>query len=60
MKHKLTVEVETTKKGLFGKKKVVEKKEIVVDGKTYRKIKKDKKTYSIEEQMFYESIFDDD
>ena len=41
MKHKVTVEVET-KKHFFGiPYKTTEKRRIIVDGKTYRKMKKE-------------------
>ena len=59
MKHKVTVDVETTKNGLFGKKKVIEKKTIWVDGKTYRELQKRQGSFTIEELMFYDCIFDD-
>lgn len=40
MKHKITVRVPVEKRGFFGRKKIVyEERTVVVDGKTYRKIK---------------------
>ena len=61
MKHKVEVMVETEKKGLFGIRMVLEKKTIEVDGKTYKKMQKEKKNrpYSIEEMMLYDDIFDE-
>lgn len=66
---KVKVQVETEKKGLFGRKKtVVETKTIEVDNKTYKEMKKAEKEakkaynnrpYSIEEMMLYDEIFDD-
>lgn len=62
MKHKVKVMVETEKRGLFGKKKVLEERTIEVDGKTYKKLQREKKNrpYSIEEMMLYDEIFDED
>ena len=61
MKHKVKVIVETEKRGLFGRRKVTEERTVWVDGKTYRKMQKEKhnRAYSIEEMMFYDFIFDD-
>ena len=60
MKHKVQVIVESKKKGFFGTKTVREKKTIEVDGKTYRKMKKDynNRPYSVEEMALYDDIFD--
>lgn len=41
MKHKVKVLVETEKRGLFGKRKVLEERTIEVDGKTYKKMQKE-------------------
>ena len=41
MKHKVKVDVVTEKPGLFGTKKVVEKQTITVNGREYRKLKKE-------------------
>ena len=60
MKHKVTVDVETTKQGLFGKKKVIEKKTIWVDEKTYREMQKKRDPFTIDDIMMYETIFDED
>ncbi len=63
MKHKITYYVETTKRGFLGfSKKVREKRVIYVDGKTYRKLKRDfnNRPYSIEEMFLYDMLFDDD
>lgn len=61
MKHKVKVMVETEKKGLFGKKKVMEERTVWVDGRTYRKMQKEKRNrpYSLEEMMFYDWLFDE-
>lgn len=61
MKHKVQVMVETEKRCLFGKKKLLEKRTIEVDGKTYKKMQKEqrKRPYSIEEMMLYDEIFDE-
>ena len=41
MKRRITVHVPVEKRGFFGRKKIVyEDRTVVVDGKTYRKIKK--------------------
>lgn len=60
-KHKVQVMVETEKRGLFGKKKVLEKFTIEVDGKTYKRMQKEQRNrpYSIEEMMLYDEIFDE-
>ncbi len=42
MKHKVRVQIETEKKGIFGTRKVKELKTIEVDDKTWRKMKKEK------------------
>lgn len=63
MKHKVKVRVPVEKRGLFGiKKTVMETRTIEVDGKTYKKMKKewDNRPYSIEEMMFYDDLFDGD
>lgn len=66
MKHKIQIEIETTKKGFLGiPRKVKEKKTVIVDGKTYRKLKEQEKRnskprpYAIEEMMFYDDLFGD-
>ena len=62
MKHKVKVQVPVEKRGLFRiKKTVMETRTIEVDGKTYKKMQKEKKNrpYSIEEMMFYDEIFDE-
>lgn len=63
MKHKITVQVPVEKRGLLGfKKTVMEKRTVEVDGKTYKKMKKEwnNRPYSIEEMMFYDELFDED
>ena len=61
MKHKVKVVVEKKKKGLLGTNTVKETKEVWVDGKTYRKMLKEKgdRPYTIEEMMVYDILFDD-
>ena len=62
MKHKVKVQVPVEKRGLFGiKKTVMETRTIEVDGKTYKKMKKEweNRPYSIEEMMLYDDIWDD-
>ena len=63
MKHKVKVQVPVEKRGLLGfKKTVMETRTIEVDGKTYKKLKKEweNRPYSIEEMMFYDDLFDSD
>lgn len=63
MKHKVKVQVETEKRGLFGiKHKVLETQTIEVDGKTYKQMKRkwNSRPYSIEEMMLYDDLFYDD
>ena len=63
MKHKVKVQVPVEKRGLFGIKKTVkESRTIEVDGKTYKKMKKEweNRPYSIEEMMLYDEVFDED
>lgn len=63
MKHKVKVQVPVEKRGLFGiKKTVMETRTIEVDGKTYKKMKKEweNRPYSIEEMMLYDDLFDED
>ena len=63
MKHKVKVQVPAEKRGLFGiKKTVMETRTIEVDGKTYKKMKKEweNRPYSIEEMMLYDDLFGDE
>lgn len=63
MKHKVKIQVPVEKRGLFGiKKTVMETRTIEVDGKTYKKMKKEweNRPYSIEEMMLYDELFDGD
>lgn len=63
MKHKVKVKVPVEKRGLFGiKKTVMETHTIDVNGKTYKKMKKEweNRPYSIEEMMFYDDLFSDE
>lgn len=68
MNHRVKIWVEEEKKTLFGTKKVMKKRTIIVDGPTYRRMKRERKQaereswepFSIEEMMFYDWIFGDD
>lgn len=63
MKHKVKVQVPVEKKGIFGiKKTVMETRTIEVDGKTYKKMKKqwENRPYSIEEMMLYDDLLGDE
>lgn len=63
MKHKIKVKAPVEKRGFLGfKKTVMETRTIEVDGKTYKKLKKEweNRPYSIEEMMFYDDLFDGD
>ena len=62
MKHKVKAVVEVEKRGFFGqKKKVLEKRDVWVDSKTYRQIRKDRnKKPSFEEMMFFEDEYFDE
>ena len=68
MKHKVTVRVTVEKRGLFGRKKIVyEERTIVVDGRTYRKMKQAKDDAELDESLDFmdemdliEEMFDDD
>ena len=63
MKHKIKVKAPVEKQGFLGiKKTVMETRTIEVDGKTYKKLKKEgySRPYSIEEMMLYDEIFDED
>ena len=62
MKHIVKVKVPVEKRGLFGiKKTVMETRTIEVDHKTYKMMMKERKnrSYSLEEMMFYDWIFED-
>lgn len=61
MKHKVKVKVPVEKKGLWGKRTIMEERIIEVDDKTYRKLMKEQRnrSYSMEELMLYEEIFDE-
>ena len=62
MKHNVTIQVPVEKRGLCGKKKIVLKERtMIVDGKTYRRIKKEERNrpYSVEEMMLYDDLFDE-
>ena len=67
MKHKITIQVPVEKRGLFGRKKIVyEERTVVVDGKTYRKIKQAQEDVELEEFLDFmeemdliDEMFDD-
>ena len=57
MKHKITYFVETKKKGFLGiPRKVREKKVVYVDGKTYKKLKREWNNRPIEEMFMYDLL----
>ena len=62
MNHKVRALVQVEKYGLFGKTKVFEERNITVDGKTYRRMKKAERDrpFSIGEMMFYDLLWDED
>lgn len=63
MKHKIKVQVPVEKHGFLGiKKTVMETRTIEVDGKSYKKMKKEweNRPYSIKEMMLYDDLFDED
>lgn len=63
MKHKIKVKVPVEKRGSLGiKKTVMEMRTIEVDGKTYKRLKKEweNRPYSIEEMMLHGDLFDED
>ena len=68
MKHKVTIRVPVEKRGLFGRKQIVyEERTVVVDGRTYRKIKQVKDDAELDEFLDFmeemdliEEMFDDD
>ncbi len=62
MKHKVRALVQVEKYGLFGKTKVFEERNITVDGKTYRKMKRAQRDrpFSVGEMMFYDLLWDED
>ena len=62
MKHKVKALVQVEKYGLFGKTKVFEERNITVDGKTYRKMKRAQRDrpFSVGEMMFYDLLWDED
>ena len=63
MKYTIQIQVPVEKRGLLGlKKTVLETRTIEIDGKTYKKLQKerDSRPYSIEEMMLYDDLLDDD
>ena len=64
MKHRITVQVPVERRGLFGRRKIVyEKRTILVDGKTYRRIQREQRGESVTEFIdrieALDAIFDD-
>ena len=67
MKHRVRVQVPVVKRGFFGRKKVVYKERtIVVDGRTYRRMKKEQQNRRIDDFLGFidemetlDAIFDD-
>ena len=62
MKHKIKIKVPVEKTGLFGiKKTVYETRIIEVDGKTYKRLKKEQADRELDEMwtLFYDDIFRD-
>lgn len=60
MKHRIQIEVVETKRGFFGiTRKVRKKKTVLVDDKTYRKLKQQSKyrPLTIDEMYFYDCLF---
>ena len=57
-KHKVKVKVPVEKRGLFGKKTVMETRVVEVDDKTYREMQKayDNRPYSVEEMFLYDEL----
>ncbi len=50
MKHRITVQVPVERRGLFGRRKIVfEKRTILVDGRTYRRILREQRGESMTE-----------
>ena len=61
MKHRVKALVETEKRGLFGKKKVYVEKTVTVDGKTYRKMKREERNrpLSVDEMILLDFFLND-
>lgn len=61
MKHKIKAIVPVEKRTLFGKKTVMQERTVMVDGATYRKMKKAEREreFSVDEMMFYDWIWED-
>ena len=62
MKHKVKVDVVTEKQGFFGKRQVIEKKTITVNGREYRKLKqeqfrKEKENRGLTEQQRLAALY---
>ena len=63
MKHKIKIKVPVEKTGLFGiRKTVYETRIIEVDGKTYKRLKKEQANRELDEMwmLLYEDLFGDD
>lgn len=60
-KHKVKMKVPVEKRGLFGKKTVLETRVVEVDDKTYRDMKKayDNRPYTVEEMFLYDELLGD-
>ena len=61
MWHKVKIKVESEKKGLFGKKLVVEDVVVKVDDRTFRRIKKssEPKSLTLDEIALLDAMFGD-
>ena len=61
MKRKVTVQIPIERQGLFGKKTVMEKRTIEVDGATWKKMQKEAKDqpFGLDEMILYDEIFDE-
>ena len=64
-KHKVTMRVESQKPTLFGTKRVVQERDVWVDNRTYRTLRKEQtkksgsRPYSLLEMLLYDELFDD-
>ncbi len=62
MKHRVIVEVETKKPGFFGTRTVMEKREVWMNDREYRRYLREMRNrpFTLEELMEYELLFEDD
>ena len=62
MKHRVTVEVETKKRGLFGSHYVTEKRVVEMNDREYRQYQRNqrRRPFTLEELMEFEILFGDD